>query len=104
VPPGEQLVIVLGSFQDSPGDRVQAGQALQRVLLTATTAGLSAAFLTEVVANGSARKELRELLGGGLWPQAVLSLGHRAPIPASTRRPLDQVVTYYEPHVPSQAY
>ncbi|MEC3981663.1 hypothetical protein [Amycolatopsis sp. H20-H5] len=85
------LIVVIGSFQDLPADRIQAGQALQRVLLIATTAGLSASFLPQMLQEPSTRRELRELLGGGMWPQTVLRLGPRSPVPASSRKNLDEV-------------
>jgi hypothetical protein len=90
----EPLICVLGSFQDSPTAQLQAGLATQRVLLTATDAGLSASFLSQVVEVPTARADLRTLLGGGLWPQAVLRIGYGSPVPATPRRPLEDVVTY----------
>lgn len=75
------LIAVVGTFHDSPLARLQAGQAMQRVLLTATVAGLSASFLRQVVAVPATRQQLRELVVGGLWPQVVLRLGYRAPLP-----------------------
>jgi hypothetical protein len=89
----ESLVAVIGTFHDSSLARLQAGQAVQRVLLTATVAGLSASFRSQVVAVPSARKQLRELIVNGLWPQAVLHLGYDA------RRDLDGVVTSRSPRV-----
>ena len=70
------LVAVIGTFHDSPLARLQAGLAMQRVLLAATVAGLSASFLSQVVAVPATRQQLRELVVGGLWPQAVLRLGY----------------------------
>jgi hypothetical protein len=86
----EPLVAVIGTFHDSPLARLQAGQAMQRVLLAATVAGLSASSLSQVVAVPATRGQLRELIVGGLWPQAVLRIGHGAPAPA--RRDIDDVV------------
>jgi hypothetical protein len=89
----DPLIVVVGSFQDLPASRIQAGQAMERVLLTATTAGFSASFLSQVLEVPETRKELRELLGGGLWPQTVLRLGHGSPAPATPRRNIEDVVT-----------
>ena len=89
----DRLLVVIGSLHDVPLSRLQAGQALQRVLLTAATAGLSAAFLPQVVAPMTLRRELRQLLGGGLWPQIMLRLGHGAPVPQGARARLEDVVT-----------
>lgn len=90
---GDSLVVVIGTFLDLPLARLQAGQAMQRVLLAATAAGLSASFLSEVVEVPATRGQLRDRIVGGLWPQAVLRLGYSSPGPASPRRDLDDVVT-----------
>lgn len=86
------LIVVVGSFHDLPLARLQAGQAMQRVLLTATEAGLSASFLSQVVEVPAARVRLRDLIGGGLWPQVVLRIGYGSPVPATPRRELRDVV------------
>jgi nitroreductase len=83
----ELLIAVIGSFHDLPLAHLQAGQAMQRVLLLAATAGLSASLLSQVVAVPAARKQLRDLIGGGLWPQTVLRLGYRPVLPP--RRDID---------------
>ncbi|GAA0532422.1 hypothetical protein GCM10011581_17010 [Saccharopolyspora subtropica] len=93
--PGEHvdpLIVVLGSFQDGPAARLQAGQAMQRVLLTATAAGLSASLLSQVVEVAATREQLRALIGGGLWPQTVLRIGYGLPVPATPRRGVADVV------------
>lgn len=78
----DPLIAVIGSFHDLSLAHLQAGQAMQRVLLVATIAGLSASLLSPVVVAAPAtRKQLRDLIGGGLWPQTVLRLGYRPPLP-----------------------
>ena len=89
----DRLLVVIGSLHDVPLSRLQAGQALQRVLLTATTSGLSASFLPQVVAPMTLRRALRQLLGGGLWPQIMIRLGHGVPVPQGGRATLEDVVT-----------
>jgi nitroreductase len=88
----EPLICVLGSFQDGVSAQLHAGMAMQRVLLSATAAGLSTSFLSHVIEVPGTRKELRTLIGGGLWPQAVLRVGYGSPVPATPRRPLEDVV------------
>lgn len=90
---GDPLVAVVGTFLDLPLARLQAGQAMQRVLLAATAAGLSASFLSGVVEVPATRRQLRDLIVGGLWPQAMLRLGYSAPGPQAPRRDLEDVVT-----------
>lgn len=88
----DPLIAVIGSFNDLPLAQLQAGQAMQRMLLTATAAGLSASFLSQVIEVPGARRQLRELIGGALWPQAVLRLGYSTPISATPRRSPAEVV------------
>lgn len=89
----EPLVVVVGSFHDLPPSRLQAGQATQRVLLTAASAGLPACFLPSVIEVPDTRRALRTLIGGGLWPQVVLLIGAGSPRPPVPRRPLDDVAS-----------
>jgi nitroreductase len=84
----EPLLVVLCSFHSGPLAELQAGQALQRTLLTATSLGLAASFLAQVVEVPRTREELRQLLGGSIFPQTVLRLGYGSFVPATPRRPL----------------
>jgi hypothetical protein len=88
----DPLIVVVGSFHDLPLAHLQTGQAMQRILLTATVAGLSASFLSQVVEVAETRLRLRELIGGGLWPQTVLRIGYGSPVPPTPRRDLADVV------------
>ncbi|OQO93872.1 nitroreductase [Saccharomonospora piscinae] len=87
------LVAVLTTPGDTRRDALRAGQALQRVLLTATAAGLSASFLAQPVEVPRVRAELRSLLGGRDFPQTAWRLGHGHPGTPTPRRALDEVVT-----------
>jgi hypothetical protein len=49
---------------------------MQRVLLTATTAGVSASFLSQPVEIPATRAVLRQQLGGRAHPQVVLRFGY----------------------------
>jgi nitroreductase len=82
----DPLVVVLCSFYNGPLGELQAGQALQRVLLTATTLGLSASFMSQAIEVRPVRDELRRALGGTLEPQTVLRIGFGSPVPPSPRR------------------
>jgi hypothetical protein len=85
-------VVVLTSHLSGRAADVGAGQALQRVLLTATADGLAASFLSQLVELPGPRKRLRRLVRGAQLPQAVLRIGHGFPVPATPRRPLAEVV------------
>jgi hypothetical protein len=99
----DPAVAVIGTFHDLPLDQLQAGQAMQRVLLTATAHGLATSFLSQVIEVPDTRTRLRQLLGGATWPQTVLRIGYGTAAPATPRRGIDQVVTVHaipapEPH------
>lgn len=88
------LLAVLGTDEDSPRHWLQAGQALQRVLLVACRLGLQAAYLNQPVQVARLRLVLHQLTGGDC-AQLVLCLGYpRAPPAASPRRPLIEVIEY----------
>ncbi|BCJ57653.1 Acg family FMN-binding oxidoreductase [Micromonospora endophytica] len=96
-PPGrdfepEPLVAVLGSAGNTAIDQVIAGQALQRVLLTATDAGLSASMLSQPIEVPSAREQLRMSLGRFGTPQMVMRIGYGQPGRVTPRRPVDEVL------------
>ncbi|WP_330276351.1 nitroreductase family protein [Lentzea sp. NBC_00516] len=88
----DPLVVVLCSFYDGPLGELQAGQALQRVLLTATTHGLSASFLSQPVEVRQIREDLRRSLGGTLVPQTVLRVGFSTQVPATPRRSVAELL------------
>lgn len=87
----EPLVAVLNSYTDTPLAQLRTGQGLQRVLLTATNAGVSASFLCQAVEVPVTRGALRELLGGQAHPQVVLRFGYGFTAPATPRRAVESV-------------
>ncbi|HYF74784.1 MAG TPA: nitroreductase family protein, partial [Nocardioides sp.] len=81
-------VVVLATSEDEPEDWLRSGQALQRVLLTATRAGLSAGFANQPC---QASPALRARLGAvvhGQVPQMVARIGPSAPTRPTPRRPV----------------
>lgn len=85
------LLVSIGSLTDLPLDHLTAGQATQRVALSALAASVEVASVPQLIASEEARLALRRRLGGGLWPQSVLSVRYR-----SRRTPAIGVV--HEPH------
>jgi Nitroreductase family len=83
----EPLVAVLGTPGDLPGDQLTAGQAMQRILLTLTEAGLSASLVSQPIEVASAREQLRIALGQYGAPQMVLRVGYGTPGSPTPRRP-----------------
>ncbi len=82
----EPFVVVLATVSDRPAEQIQAGQALQRVLLNATSLGLTASFLSQPIEVTENRRQLRQLLPCRLHPQTVLRLGFSSPVTTSTPR------------------
>ena len=77
---GSPLVVVMSTQRDEPIDWLDAGQALQAVLLRATMHQLSAAFLGQVLEEPELRDEIQGLLGVTASPQVVLRLGYADPV------------------------
>jgi hypothetical protein len=83
---------VLATETDEPADWLQAGQALEHVLLVATACGVSASFLYQLVERDDMHEQEPRL-----WPwlenrQMVIRLGygsHPVPVP---RRPLADIM------------
>ena len=92
----DPLVAVLNSYTDTPLAQIRTGQAMQRVLLTATTAGVSASFLSQPVEIPASRQALRGLLGGTSHPQVVLRFGYGFTAPATRRRAVDEVTRTHQ--------
>ena len=88
----EPLIAILTVHSDGPREEIRAGEALERVLLTATTHGLSASFLSQLVEVAEVREAMRRMLGGFRPPQVVLRLGHGWPVPGTPRRPYEDLV------------
>ncbi|MBV9920694.1 MAG: nitroreductase family protein, partial [Pseudonocardia sp.] len=88
----EPAIAVLASYGIGLSADVTAGQAMQRVLLTATVEGLTASFLSQLIEVERAREALRRLIGGPRGPQVVLRIGRGWPVPATPRRPVGDCV------------
>ncbi|MEV6810681.1 nitroreductase [Micromonospora sp. NPDC051296] len=88
----EPLVAVLGSAGNTAVDQVVAGQALQRVLLTATDAGLSVSMMSQPIEVPPAREQLRMSLGRFGTPQMVMRIGYGQPGQPTPRRRVDEVL------------
>ncbi|MDQ2707118.1 MAG: nitroreductase family protein [Actinomycetota bacterium] len=88
----EPLVAVLGANADGPTGDVHAGQALQRVLLTATVDGLAVSLISQLIEVVEIREQVRQLLGHARLPLAVLRIGHGWPVTATPRRTVEDLV------------
>jgi nitroreductase len=81
------VVCLLTTPDDRPVDWVNAGQALQRVLLTSATCGVAAALHSQPLERARLRDFIRTQLGDGTYPQLVLRLGTAMQTAVSVRRP-----------------
>ncbi len=84
---------VLTTARDEPGDWLRAGQAMQRILLTATVHGISTSFLYQSIELRDMRQQAAPAWPWPENPQIVIRFGYgRHPV-TSPRRPLDDVLT-----------
>jgi hypothetical protein len=79
-------LLVLSTRTDDVADRVRAGQALQRLLLEATAAGLSTSLLGQAVERRELRWLLRDPLHGVGVPQMLIRIGYGTVAGAMTPR------------------
>jgi nitroreductase len=82
---------VLSTAGSTRKDWMHAGQALQRVLLTATLRGIAAAPLTQPLETADAWL-VRDPRAGVEQPQMILRFGYGLPVTASPRRPVSDVL------------
>lgn len=85
------LLAVIATRGDTVPDWLEAGQGLQRVLLTACRHGLQASYLNQPIEVPLLRSRVQRLVGEG-FPQILMRLGYPADkIPAAPRRPLEEI-------------
>jgi hypothetical protein len=87
------IAALLTTARDRPADWINAGQALQRILLTASTCGIAAALHTQPLELDWLRDSVRTQLSDGAYPQLLLRFGTVIQAAASVRRPLDDVLS-----------
>jgi hypothetical protein len=91
---GHGTVAVLLVPRDGRLEWLQAGRALENLLLTLTDAGLVASFLNQAVQQEEFRSELATLVGETGLPQLVLRIGEPlVSVPSTPRRPLADVLS-----------
>jgi hypothetical protein len=92
VPRSAGLVGLLTTTSDRPADWIHAGQALQRVLLFASSCGVAAALHSQPLELTQLRDFIRIQLSAGAYPQMVLRLGTTGQTAVSVRRRIDEVL------------
>ena len=91
-------VVALGTVADDKASQLRAGEATSLVLLTATASGLASCPITEPLEIPEVRASVgADVFGKEGYPQMLLRIGwapvNADPLPATPRRPLDEVVT-----------
>jgi nitroreductase len=99
----DPTILVLATVGDRRSDWVRAGQALQRVLLTATWKGLATTPIGQPVEVPAVRRLLIDP-SGGLSAQMVLRVGYGTPVGRTPRRPLADVLVSPRPSPGSPAH
>jgi hypothetical protein len=84
-------IAVLGTDTDDTAAWLHAGQALQRLLLTAQLRGLAASFLNQPLDNPEIRRDMVSAGLGG-FPQMILRMGYAAGDVATPRRPVNELI------------
>ena len=83
--------MVLATAGDDRPAWLRAGQALQRVLLTATWHNLATTPISQPVEIPAIREQLTDT-ASGVWAQMVLRAGYGRPTVSTPRRPLSDVI------------
>ena len=84
--------------EDRPADWVNAGQALQRVLLTGAICGVAAALHSQPLELPWLRELIRTRFSNDAYPQMVLRLGTVIQTSVSVRRPPASVLFAGDSH------
>lgn len=96
---GAPVLAVVATEDDTPASWLSAGQAVARMLLTATALGLAASFQNQPIEDPALRDAVARALGLVGTPQLLLRLGHveieedaDADLDASPRRGVKEVL------------
>ncbi len=93
---GTKALLVLSTPRDGKAEWVQAGEALQRVLLRATAAGLFASYFSQPIETPALRRRLAEAIGDPGAPQVMFRLGYGLEPRATPRRAVEDVLRRME--------
>ena len=87
---------VLSAHSGGKADWLRGGQALQRVLLTATNRGIAATPLTQPLETADAW-QVADPRSGSEQPQMILRIGYGLPVQPAPRRPVPEVLDEPQP-------
>lgn len=89
---GSPVLAVFSTEDDESADWIATGRALSRVLLKLTASGATASFLNQPIEVEALRTRLGRLIGIAGMPQLLLRFGYGELVPASARRPVEDVL------------
>ncbi len=89
---GSPMLAVLGTNYDDAIAWFAAGQAMQRMLLTAQLYGLSASFLNQPLEMSEYREQFAEITGHEGYPHLIMRIGYGPRTAATPRRALSEVM------------
>ena len=89
---GTKALLVLSTRRDSKAEWIEAGEALQRVLLRATAAGLFASYFAQPIETPALRAKLAEAIGDPGAPQVMFRLGYGLEPRPTPRRPVEELL------------
>jgi nitroreductase len=87
----DPTLMVLATAGDDRTGWVRAGQALQRVLLTATRQNLATTPISQPIEIPAVRRQLSDP-AKNIWAQMILRIGYGRPAATTPRRPLSDVL------------
>lgn len=89
----DECLLLLSTDTDDSIAWIRAGQALERILLELTRAGLVAGLFTQLSELRRIREQVRSALDLGGYPHLLLRVGYAERTPATPRRPVPEVLT-----------
>ncbi len=92
---GAPVLAVLGTRGDTLVDWFAAGQALEKILLYATSQGIQSSFVNQPIEVTSLRSELCRLIGRKDFPQLVVRMGYAPAVLPTPRRSVGEVLLTY---------
>ncbi|MEU4191707.1 hypothetical protein AB0E69_07415 [Kribbella sp. NPDC026611] len=90
-------IAVLSTAYDEPADQVAAGSALERVLLTATRAGVSASFLNQPLEFDDLRRTVQGLTHQPGHAHMIIRFGHSHSTARTARRAVADFLSKEQP-------
>lgn len=90
----EPQFAVLATRYDGPIEWLRAGQALEHVLLEATSRGLATSLLNQAIEHEELRAQVNDPLGPWRRPQVIIRFGYGPQAPPTPRRAVADVLIH----------